>query len=1513
MMGGRRGRKAKGGSQAAKGARGDKRPWWRRLLAWGIAGAALGGAAGVVGAAVVSRTAMGREAALEWALAALRPSLNGSVTLESIGPGGLLGGATLHGLRVEDHLGRPVLTADSVRARYPFFDLLAGRRAVADLRLWSPVAVVRPGVEDLLVRNREEPTQGAAAPPDSAEARPLLRIRRTRVHDGLVVLESADGPPRRIDGVEADVERLDVSPGGGVHLAAELAAAALSYPARAGHVGLTGFRGSVTIDRDGVTVAAEQFRLAGSQGRGRVFAERSGPGWRYDLDASFSTLALADLAWIDPRLDRGVAAGDVRVIWEPGRLAVSASAPVDVDLGEAGRLSAAGEFARGAAAEFRDLRVSAQGLSAGEVQRWTDSPLPVDGDFSGELRVEGSPGDLALAGSVSLADDETGELRAVATGSATLLGGWAFREADVRIDPFDYALLAAAAPDMQWSGRGSLRVRADGAPRQGGVAVEVEARHRAPAGDSSVVFASGTLVADTAVALEDFDVALAPLSLATALDAYPVCPSPATGSEPGPCSPRLALNGAVHGALALDGPLHRLRVTADLETPGGRLSARGRANVRDPADGYEIAASFDEFRLSDVLPSLPRPVTATGSLHASGRGLDRTSLQAVFAASLQAVAVGPVALDSASASARVEDGALHVESLRADGPGLSVEGRGSLGLAAGARAGGLDLSFSSESLRPLRPLFMDPDRIARGEMTEFERNLRVMEGADTDTFPTAMDVRMEGAAQGRVELEGGIEELSVQVAASLDGPAYGRHAAAAATVEASVEGVRLLDPSPAPDRFAGVVVSGTVTADSLLLAGRAFDFARVEGTHRFSGAGDARIHVVRSAEERYDAEVSVALDGPRRSVAVGRLDIRVDQDVWTLQRPTSVAWSPAGVEVADFALQGSETGLSVRADGRIAAAEGESTLDVDVTGLHLGALGRLLQSDAWPQARVAADARLRGGAGAPRWTARLRAADARHGTLAFDEIAAEASYQGGSVSGRVEAAIGSRRTLLVEGSLPADFRLDAPGPLIPDGDLALDIVADSLPAELALGAVGSLEEIGGVLDGRVQARGLLSAPEPSGRLSLAGGTAWVAPLGVRLSALNLDFDLTPDGVAAVAGSGSSGGSVRIQGTVDVADPADPAFDLAFWPQELQIVDRRDMVAAVSGDSITLTGSFNYPLIQGVLAVDGGTVFVEELRRSSEIVDFYDHALSAAARTVDLAGGRRTESERTLSPFLSNLRVLVDMDIGRGSWLRSRDFNVETEGNLVVTYDRVNNQLILQGDMGVVRGTYSRLPRTLSITDGLFRFVGRTADFNPEIAIAAQTRLRTRDGQPLTITADVSGSLVAPQVSLSSDAESAISEADLYSYLLLGQPTSALLGQPRTTSVGAGTNLLLGQVASQLGYLLALRLDVDHLSVSQAEQTLANAAFGASSIQIEVGRYVRDNVFLTGVYQRGICTDPKLPVNSVGVRLEVDMPRDMTLEGFLEDRCTREGFRGLGGLSLERAQIWGIAFYRDWGY
>lgn len=418
----------------------------------------------------------------------------------------------------------------------------------------------------------------------------------------------------------------------------------------------------------------------------------------------------------------------------------------------------------------------------------------------------------------------------------------------------------------------------------------------------------------------------------------------------------------------------------------------------------------------------------------------------------------------------------------------------------------------------------------------------------------------------------------------------------------------------------------------------------------------------------------------------------------------------------------------------------------------------------------------------------------------------------------------------------------------------------------------------------------------------------LANLGIKLEDIFVDMALSPDGFVTVDGTGRSGGSVGVRGTVDLSEIRNPKFDLAFWPRALQVVDRRDIEAAVTGDSITLTGAFDSPYVEGDLQVIGGTVFIEEFQRASGAVNFYDPFFFEA---LELAGEGTEALEGARNPFLSALRVFVGMEVDRGNWLRSRDMNVETSGALDLTFDRGLGQLVLLGDVNVVRGTYSRLPRTFTMTDGVFTFIG-TPGFNPDMDVTAENRLQTREGEPLTITANISGTLLAPQLTLDSDAEVAISEADLISYLLLGQPASALVNETQTASVGAGVNLLLGQVASQIGYLLAPQLPIDYLSVSQSAGAQANALIGGA-VQIEAGTYLSDEVFLAGLFQRGSCADPTSVANSWGLRMEVEVPKDVVLEGFLEDRCTREGFRGLGDLSFQVAKIWGFSLYREWGY
>ncbi len=59
--------------------------------------------------------------------------------------------------------------------------------------------------------------------------------------------------------------------------------------------------------------------------------------------------------------------------------------------------------------------------------------------------------------------------------------------------------------------------------------------------------------------------------------------------------------------------------------------------------------------------------------------------------------------------------------------------------------------------------------------------------------------------------------------------------------------------------------------------------------------------------------------------------------------------------------------------------------------------------------------------------------------------------------------------------------------------------------------------------------------------------------------------------------------------------------------------------------------------------------------------------------------------------------------------------------------------------------------------------------------------------------------------------------------LFGHPTSALVGEVTTTSVGVGRDLPVGRFVNQLGYLLAQELDMDHPSVSRSGES--GGAFG----------------------------------------------------------------------------------------
>ena len=1491
------------------------RRWIRAVLLWMVMAVSGLFALGVAGAVWVSRTASGRELALEWALERVRPVVNGSISVGRMGPGGLLGGATLHDVRLSDNTGHLVVVADSIRARYSVAGLIGGIRTIADLDLWGVVVDLAPaegGRVDLgaLVATDGTSEDGGETPAAPRNAAAAFRIRDVSIRDGTAMLRGADGSRRRVRGVAADFPLLDILPPSGQYLTATMEDAALVYPIGTGDLDLSGIAGGIEIGPEGAFVDAGRFRLPGSEGAGRLEARPSGGRLVTGFDLQMTRLALADLYWLDERLDHGMASGRVRIVNDPDDPRIELR-EVEAELGAGGRIGVTGALVPGDTVELRGLRVEPDRFATAELERFLPEPLPVSGLLSGEVLLDGGAGQLGIEGDLALISQAGTDTLVHLSGSGTTLGADGMDDVDLRATALDYSLLEVFAPGPRWQGAGDMTIRADG-DLETGIAIEVVANHSVAGGTPSTVAFTGSVYGDTAIEVVDLDATVRPMSLPTLAGLFPDSPL----GDP--------VEGSVEGSFSLRGGVDRLTIAADLATDAGPLHAEGILNARDPAAGYEMFARSDGFNLSSLFARLPDSTIVSGAATLNGRGLDLASLRAAWTLDAGPSSIGALKVDTVAMSAWVDDdGLLHVETMYANAGGVEVRGSGNIGGAPGVRGDGVALSVRSPSIAPLRDVFMGRNLVAWDELSPIEQDLMIeVDGVDPDTVPRSRDIRFGGRMDGDLHLTGGLDDLTAAVEIGFADVAYGRSSARSLDASFTVTGITVPAPEPVTADSAesrrsspAIVVEGTVTGDSITLWDREFISATLEGDLAPAASSRVRALIQRSEQESYDLQAVVQLEDQGGRVDLDRFTLLFDDRRWNLRGPARFEWDPDAIVVRDFGLirPGGE-GLRLSADGRLSRGETDSDLELRVAALDLGTLGRLVQMEAPPTGTLTAEVSAGGTGEDPRWETGIRLQGVGLETLSFDSVTLNGAFADYTLATEVESWTSGRRTIHLAGNVPLDLRLASVTERIPDAPVELEIVADSFPARMILGNLNTLEEVDGTLSGSVTLGGRPTDIEPDGSLRLENASALMNPFAIRLLSTDVGMELSPDGVVEIEGSTVSGGTMDVRGTIDLGQIGDSIpLDLTFRPVGFQVVDRADMEAAITSEAVTLTGSFDFPYIEGAVEVEGGTVFMEEFQRTAEVVDLYDPALFSAA-TLRIGSGEpdRADGAGERIPFLQNLRVFIDMQVGSGNWLRSRDMNIETTGNLAVTFDRQSNQLILAGEMDVVRGTLSLGPRTMRMTEGTFQFPG-TPGFNPGLTITAENRVRTREGQPLVITANVSGTLLEPALAFSGDAESAMSEADLINYLFLGQPTSALLGNAGAVSVGAGTNLLLGQVANEIGYILAQELALDHLSLSQAEQGQANAAFGTSSLQLEVGKYILENVFVTGVYQRGFCADPTLPVSSGGVRVEVAMPQDVRLEGFLEGRCTRERYRGLGDASLELESIWGFLLFREWGY
>ncbi len=1479
-------------------------------------------------ALLLVRTRPGHEFFLRTALSRAEALLDGELSIEALTSGGLLRGFTLHGVRLTDPEGRPFVTADSIRVRYSLPELIRRNVVLVPADIWNPSVVIESlhgaagSNVDRIFRLRGGSGSGEGA------GGLALSLRRTRVHGGeLLLRRPVEEWP---EGGRSLYERLE-GPGGGEGEYRLLRFRGIE--ARIGAAELLGpdFRGQ-SFEVESLSVVGEILEepFLVSELTGRIRREGSGldldlerlslertemsllasldwgdpEGFRGRFQVEAPVLDLEDFRWFEPRVPAAAGSLNGEISAEAGRLSLRAT---ELDL-RAGGSRVAGEFALDLAEgpAFIEADLSLEPLELRELAPWFELPAAARGSVTGTIEARGPPEALALRTEVSFEDAEAGipPSPAVIEGTVRVTDGLEAGSLGISLEPFRYEALRALFPALDWAGEGRIRLEISG-DRAGGVELSGEIEHAAGGLSPSRVLLSGAVRPVEGDVSLDLALRLDPLLLEGAALAV---------------GRRLPLAGELSGDLQATGPLSDLELSASLETPGGALEASTRLDLRDPGRRYRIEVAAEEFHLDRIASGLPDPTLLSGSLLLDGAGRELGTLEGTGALTLAGGQIGWAPLESLRSRVSVGEGRLRLEELEARSPLLRLSGSGELALAEGAPPGRLDLSFSADSLGALGAVVRGGQVIAADTLTALELDVLRLEGVDPDTLGVVEEVALAGSARGELLLRGRLAELRGEGFAEVRGGVVGGAALARSRVDLTGEW-RGRESWEA---------DAVIELDSLRLGG-GFEVTRGSGGVRVDagGAGDFVFEAEGPGERRYAAEGALVWDGAGTELALGTLRLASGAERWELAAPARVRLEDPGGLAGGLEIVGpSAVGAGEDAPPALIAVSGRldrrgsSDLDLRLSGVDLERLGRLLQVERPPRGVADLSGRIRGAAERPAIGGELEIADFVFRGIALASLSGRFRYEDLTLEGEIDAEAGSRRLLSLSGRLPADLTLAGEVERrLPDQEIEITAIVDSLPVAMVLGVVEGIEEVEGAIHGRVRVGGSSGRPEPQGELVLEGAGLSVPALGLRPRGIRMDLRVREDLRVEVEGEASAGGRAAISGSVDLSELTNPGFDLRFGLAGFQAVDRRDLTAAIGGE-LTLAGSFREPLIGGVANFEQGELFLEEFAREAMAVDLSNPLLLDVVDTTVVAGGAAAELAR--SPFLENLRVDVALSLEQDFWIRSLDstqgMDVELAGELGLSFDRAGREFRLAGSLEAVRGSYTQLGRIFDVETGTLDFVG-TPGIDPSLSIQAVHRFRREVGEPLNVLANVSGTLQVPEVTLSSDAQPPIPESDLISYMLFGRPSYALASGEVSVVDRAAAGLgsaFLNLGVSQLGTTFSRSLGVDYLSVSQAQQAGSLAALGRtaglfSATQIEMGRYIGDNVFLAVTLRPLTGSDAARQIQLPSARLEWRFREDWSTESFVEDRLARQGRSAFGELDNDVRRVFGISLFRDWGY
>src|SRR5579872_110016 len=1518
----------------------------RRLVALVSAGLLF-----LIGLAVVglllalTQTDVGRRWVRDYVQQTLVEALRGkgSIYVGRLG-GNLLSGFTIDSLAIRDADDSLFVASGPIKLHYDLRDLVDKRIRLSQVELSHPVINLRRHADQtwnyqhIFPGSPSKPALRGVPRPQELRFGDYFAMSGVTIHDGTVILTQRWDPPDSMRGARRDsairvalrdashvirrtseglkqtrrfthlelvastVRIADPDSSGRFVQADSLGVDIDDPPFRLRHVA-----GPVTIRGDSVWLAIRHFDLPGSTGKanGKVWWGGDLPT-RYDVHVTGDSVSLADVAWVYPTLPR-TGGGRMRLTIknDSTNLHVLDYVLSDMDVRTTrSRLEGAMTFAVGGPVlAVKDLSMTVAPLDFDLLRAFNGGAFPVDwqGQFTGTVRARGGPlnrfvvddarlafADAHVPGAVTRLVAGGGALDILKPSAAKFLGLHVNLAAlDLRTIHFLFPSFAklggtisgTATLDSVWT---DLRFSAADLTQQDGP------------GPATHVTGQGRVTYGTTTAF-DVDLVASPLSFTTLARSYP----------------GIKFRGEYTGPLVARGTTADLQLRTSLAGPAGQLGADGEFNLEPPTYGARgtFTARGLDLPLLMADSTLP-PGRLTGTVVADVHGDSVPNLVGTASVMLDSSRIDSIDIRRSTASLTFGGGRMRVDSMAVETNLLHATASGAIGLR----------PQTSDSLHYL----VDVDSLgALAPMLGLSVGTTAGDGQpDTTADTTDTPDEVSGTLHGEGILTGSIDTMETRGTVTGQNLAYGDNVVSRVTGTYAFRGL--------PHAPAGMM-SGAM--DSVLIARIRLD--SIAGSVVLADRSSGSIGLVVVADSargayRAGAQVHFARDSAATRVTFDTAGATLKDHAWRLVSPTHIVADSNGL-ATDSAVMRSTTGGVVRVRGSIPQHD---AIDAEVAAdsVALADVGTLLQTTRPLGGSTTFDLRVTGVRTDPVMHGTGRFRDAQVGDLHLPLATVSGDYGSRRLDAR--AAVSNKDTVLVtaRATLPVDLAFTRVNQRLLNDSLGGQIRADSVDLSLLTGISPEFTNGSGFASALLDIGGTFSRPQVTGAARVNSGAVGLPRIGVRLSDIKASVAFTPDSIRVdtfSAASADIGGSrLSVTGGFAVPNWRDVTtlgFGVTVTARDFQVLDKRGFAQMQVTGAMQLTGTFQQPVLQGDMTVDKGNLYISDVYRK-QVVNLNDPEAYTIVDTNLVQNRSLLETNPLLDSLVTHLSIpSFAVRVGDDVWLRSEEANIKLAGSM--TLGKIGTQRVESGILRVSRGTYRLdlgvVQRTFQVDSGSVTFYG-DPHIPPDLSIWATYTVRQPNRQiadDVKLIAHISGTPTNPQLDLTSNARFTLSNTEILSYLVFGQPSFS-------TNPDQTTNPVLQQVAAALlpsvGAVLERALAdqvgfIDYVQVqtgSTNDPTTGATTGFLSGTRIGVGKQLGNKTFVT--VNAGLCglSGQQSGISfgqSLGLTVEQRLADGYSLQASIEPSSAallcHPGLTSIGS----RPPQYGIDLFREWSF